>query len=646
MIAKNLLVNGSSRFLGDMYGNLVGTINSHTVAKDVPSDAKFTDTTYSVVSAGTSTTAGGLMSQSDKTKLNGIATGAEVNQNAFSNIYIDAGNATLLPAGSKTDTFRLKTGGNIAFEVNTSQNQVTISAVDTIPSAYCNTASGTAAKVASCTGYVLRQHNYIQVIMVNANSYNGAITLNINGTGAKTIRINGSDSSSSNKTLPAGSYMVYYNGTQYCFNTSLSMPGYIDYAKYINMTSTTNKMFIGGTTSSSNSYKSLYFNPNVHIENYTLSINDNVILDGDTCDIQLISNSLSNTYSNLSPNHFYINTQSYSANYADTDILMNEILNSVEVNRVNISSMTASIYLNYTSPKIELNATDNPSITLEVRNTGVHGLYSSGYNNGSSFVSDPRWLIQRTAGYDNNLIEGNTYITGNLTTQTSTASIANYMRISHNGFGGTSIDMEVSASGIPGIYSARYWNGSSVVYNSGIWMIYRDTDGLVRTRSCSGTNSTPLVNTSTTDGKMLSGCHCNTSTQLALYGQWGTTGTTYAYRYVTVTTSDPRLKENIEPTKFNALELINKINLYSFDWKNDDTPHYDVGYIATELYELDHNLAIKPEDESEGYWGVNDYYMSGVQTKAIQELSAENNELRNKITSLEARIASLEALIK
>ena len=38
-----------------------------------------TDTTYDVVSAGTSTTAGGLMSQADKTKLNGIATGAEVN---------------------------------------------------------------------------------------------------------------------------------------------------------------------------------------------------------------------------------------------------------------------------------------------------------------------------------------------------------------------------------------------------------------------------------------------------------------------------------------------------------------------------------------------------------------------------------------
>lgn len=43
-----------------------------TVAKSVPSDAKFTDTTYSAAT----TSANGLMSSSDKTKLNGIATGA------------------------------------------------------------------------------------------------------------------------------------------------------------------------------------------------------------------------------------------------------------------------------------------------------------------------------------------------------------------------------------------------------------------------------------------------------------------------------------------------------------------------------------------------------------------------------------------
>jgi hypothetical protein len=42
------------------------TVNGHTVAKDVPSDAKFTDTTYSDVT----TSAHGLMTAADKSKLN------------------------------------------------------------------------------------------------------------------------------------------------------------------------------------------------------------------------------------------------------------------------------------------------------------------------------------------------------------------------------------------------------------------------------------------------------------------------------------------------------------------------------------------------------------------------------------------------
>lgn len=45
---------------------------SYTIEKSVPSDAKFTDTTYQ----NATTSAGGLMSASDKSKLNGIATGA------------------------------------------------------------------------------------------------------------------------------------------------------------------------------------------------------------------------------------------------------------------------------------------------------------------------------------------------------------------------------------------------------------------------------------------------------------------------------------------------------------------------------------------------------------------------------------------
>lgn len=96
---------------------------------------------------------------------------------------------------------------------------------NTIPSAYCSTAAGTAAKTASCSGYALRANSHIQVILTATNSAASALTLNINGKGAKPIYINGTASSTSNYTLPAGSYDVYYNGTNYYFRTDGKLTG-------------------------------------------------------------------------------------------------------------------------------------------------------------------------------------------------------------------------------------------------------------------------------------------------------------------------------------------------------------------------------------------------------------------------------------
>ena len=45
------------------------------------------------------------------------------------------------------------------------------------------------------------------------NTASAALTLNVNSHGAKPIYINGVASSSTNKTLPRGMYIVYYNGT-------------------------------------------------------------------------------------------------------------------------------------------------------------------------------------------------------------------------------------------------------------------------------------------------------------------------------------------------------------------------------------------------------------------------------------------------
>ena len=672
-----------------------------------------TDTTYSVVSAGTSTTDGGLMSQSDKTKLDGIATGAEVNQNAFSNITVGS---TTIQADGKTDTLTLVASSNITLTPDATNDKVTIAATNTIPSAYCTTAAGTAAKVASCTGYVLRKHNYIQVIITNANSYNGAITLNINNTGAKTISINGQTSSSSNKTLPAGSYIVYYDGSKYHFNTDKSIPGYVNGAQKVSTSGTSSKRYLIGGNAKGTTLQELNTSTNeiymegetlyspivtaknkfliTNISNYsevelgyenvdfstcgkivlrkvlyeedsdtgelsgisgtdiiTLGANTGIISKKDITTVSDTQDSLSlslkiglNSVQTLNQGLYstgYINSNNSFVNsplwiiYRDKDgnNCTGGTINAIEGN---VWALKAS---NEVNNGVYHSGTGLRTY-LAITNAGNHGLFSSGYYNGSSFTSSGKWLIYRDTN-GSSVLDNNTYCNGNIIAQNSTVNTVRMVKIQHNGFSGVSIDMEVSGSGTPGIYSSHYYNGSTAVAN-GVWMLYRDNAGNVLTRSCSGTNSTPLVNTSATDGRRLSGAHCNTSTQLGLYGQWGTTGTTYAYRYVTVTTSDPRLKENIEPTKMNALELINKINLYSFDWKNDDTPHYDVGYIATELYELDHNLAIKPDDESDGYWGVNDFYMSGVQTKAIQELSKENEELRRKIQSLERRISLVE----
>lgn len=95
---------------------------------------------------------------------------------------------------------------------------------NTYTTAYCNTASGTAAKTASMSGYVLTANRYTVITFTNANSYAGALTLNINSKGAKPLYINGTASSATNYTLAAGSYVVWYDGTNYYINNNGEIP--------------------------------------------------------------------------------------------------------------------------------------------------------------------------------------------------------------------------------------------------------------------------------------------------------------------------------------------------------------------------------------------------------------------------------------
>ena len=84
---------------------------------------------------------------------------------------------------------------------------------------YCSTAAATAAKAASANNYVLTAGNVILIRFTNTNSVAGAITLNVNGQGAKPIYINGVASSATNYTLPAGIWACYYSGSYWDVRT-------------------------------------------------------------------------------------------------------------------------------------------------------------------------------------------------------------------------------------------------------------------------------------------------------------------------------------------------------------------------------------------------------------------------------------------
>lgn len=146
-------------------------------------------------------------------------------------------------AANKTYTFRYNgTQYDLVGDINVPTDTSYKDAVQ------CTTAGGTAAKVGQASYYSLSNNRYFFVMMANANSYAGAITLNINSSGAKTIYINGSISSSSNYTLPAGLYHVYYDGTYYRFRTNSTYLDGCFTRSYVNTTTSNTNYYLLGAS--------------------------------------------------------------------------------------------------------------------------------------------------------------------------------------------------------------------------------------------------------------------------------------------------------------------------------------------------------------------------------------------------------------
>lgn len=108
------------------------------------------------------------------------------------------------------------------------------------------------------------------------------------------------------------------------------------------------------------------------------------------------------------------------------------------------------------------------------------------------------------------------------------------------------------------------------------------------------------------------------------------------------TTSDIRLKENIQDTSIRALDVISRIQMRQFDWKRDGK-HQDIGFVADELELVDPRLALGGGYEADGSMvpkAVNDFYLLGYTVKGIQELSDIAVKTESRLSTIEARMES------
>ena len=95
--------------------------------------------------------------------------------------------------------------------------------------------------------------------------------------------------------------------------------------------------------------------------------------------------------------------------------------------------------------------------------------------------------------------------------------------------------------------------------------------------------------------------------------------------------SDKRLKTNIQDTNFEAIDFVKKLEFKQFDWKPDKfgykKPYTNVGLIAQDVEKLDSSL-VYPQGEN---LALDDFRLGNIALKAIQELSQRIETLERKL---------------
>ena len=144
--------------------------------------------------------------------------------------------------------------------------------------------------------------------------------------------------------------------------------------------------------------------------------------------------------------------------------------------------------------------------------------------------------------------------------------------------------------------------------------------------------------------------------QIQHYSSWGSLLASKITVYEFVNYSDSKLKKNIKPSEIDALSSIDKIQLYSFDWKDESKGHVNIGLVANQLEECIPELVSEgemPVDREEAKSQTKTRKAETVKQidivkllpyciKAIQQLSEKAQDQEARIMELEKRLTKLE----
>ena len=111
-------------------------------------------------------------------------------------------------------------------------------------------------------------------------------------------------------------------------------------------------------------------------------------------------------------------------------------------------------------------------------------------------------------------------------------------------------------------------------------------------------------------------------------------GVNSGYDWITIDSlaSDRRIKTNIQESKIKALDVINKFKTYSFtrDYK-DQVKDIQLGIMAQDVKKYMHDAFVENPD---GIYSYEPFEMIPYLIKAIQELSQQNKELKQKLEEI------------